>query len=154
MKSESLTTAVPDKRIIDFIKQQTVLTLATCLTGEPYCATCFFAYSEEFNALVFKSSAETLHISQALANSKVAGSVLPDKLVTGKVKGLQYSGSFLQPEGDMLNAMQKSYYKKYPFALPMKGILWAVVLTKLKFTDNTLGFGTKLKWNAQAGEKI
>ncbi|PWG82500.1 pyridoxamine 5'-phosphate oxidase family protein [Pararcticibacter amylolyticus] len=138
-----------DKRIVAFLQSQTVLTLATCTDGIPYCATCFYAYSEKYNSLIFKSSPETLHVVQGLENDKVAGSVLPDKLITGKVKGIQFSGSFVRATDPELPDLQKVYYKKYPFAMAIGGELWAVKLTRIKFTDNTLGFGKKLLWEAK-----
>lgn len=142
-----------DKRIVSFLQSTTVLTLATSEGNVPYCAACFYAYSEKYNSLIFKSSADTLHIIQGLNNRYVAGAVLPDRLVTGKVKGIQFAGTFCRAEGDRQDDLQKEYYKKYPFALAMGGDIWAVELTWIKFTDNTLGFGKKLIWQA-GGEAI
>lgn len=135
-----------DKRIVSFIQSQSVLTLATSAYNIPYCAPCFYAYSENANALVFKSSAETNHIVQGVENQHVAGAVLPDKLVTGKVKGIQFSGTLDKVDAAIQDDLQKVYYKKYPFALAMGGELWAIKLSWIKFTDNTLGFGTKVIW--------
>ncbi|RXF71717.1 hypothetical protein [Arcticibacter tournemirensis] len=135
-----------DKRIVAFIQSQSVLTIATSANNMPYCATCFYAYSENANALVFKSSAETTHIAQGIENRHVAGSVLPDKLVTGKVKGIQFSGILDRVDAAHQDDLQKVYYKKYPFALAMGGELWVIKLSWIKFTDNTLGFGTKVIW--------
>lgn len=144
---EAAITAI-DKRIVTFLQSQTVLTLAVSKDSSPYCATCFYAYSPEHNALIFKSSGETRHVVIGLENHSVAGSVLPDKLITGKVKGIQFSGLFEKPEGTVLSDLQKVYYRKYPFAMAMSGDLWIVRLGWVKFTDNTLGFGTKLTWSA------
>lgn len=143
-----------DERIVSFLRAQTVLTIATSDANIPYCATCFYAYSTEYNVLVFKSSPDTTHISQGLANCHVAGSVLPDKLITGKVKGIQYSGVFEKPGGELQAEVQKEYYKKYPFALAMGGDLWIIKLSWIKFTDNTLGFGKKLTWGELSQEGI
>lgn len=145
-------TTHPDKAIENFIQSQTALSIATSTNDIPYCATCFYAYAEEKQALIFKSGKETQHIMAALQNKQVAGTILPDKLVTGSVKGIQFNGVFIDPEGEMLDEARKIYYKKYPFALAFPGELWMVELHSIKFTDNTLGFGKKLKWERAVEE--
>ena len=135
-----------DNAISTFIKSQTALTIATCIDNVPFCATCFYAFSEKYNSLVFKSSRDTQHIKEALQNKFVAGTITPDKSEIGKIKGIQFSGVFIEPTGDQLDEAKKGYYKKYPFAIAFKGELWLINLTFIKYTDNTLGFGKKLKW--------
>lgn len=146
MKMKETESAQMDKKISAFIKAQTALTMATSVDAIPYCATCFYAYMEEENVLVFKSDAETKHIADALNNNQVAGSILVDKTEVGKIKGIQFNGTFFIPKDAQLKDAQKVYYFKYPYAAAMKGDLWAIELTSVKFTDNTLGFGKKLKW--------
>ncbi|WP_207533686.1 pyridoxamine 5'-phosphate oxidase family protein [Desertivirga arenae] len=135
-----------DERIVAFLKSQTAVSICTCSENIPYSCICFYAYSEEFNAMVFKSNEDTLHIRQALSNPLVSGSVLPDKLEKTRVRGLQLLGKFFKPEGEALGQLQRTYYKKYPIALTMKGELWAIELSSIKLTDNTLGFGKKIAW--------
>jgi uncharacterized protein YhbP (UPF0306 family) len=136
----------PHKAIETFIQSQTALSMATSTNDLPYCASCFYAYVVEKQALIFKSGKETQHIVAALHNKQVAGTILPDKLVTGSVKGIQFNGVFIEPEGAMLDEARKIYYQKYPFALAFSGELWMIELSSIKFTDNTLGFGKKLNW--------
>jgi uncharacterized protein YhbP (UPF0306 family) len=135
-----------DQRIRNFLHSSTNLTLATCINNLPNCASCFYAYNEELNMLVIKSSSETIHIQQALINPQVAGTILPDKLELTRIKGIQFSARLILPEGFMAEQSKKSYYKKFPFALAMSGELWTLQLTRIKMTDNTLGFGKKLIW--------
>ena len=146
MKMKATESAQMDKKISAFIKAQTALTMATSVDGIPYCATCFYAYMEEENVLVFKSDVDTKHIADALRNNQVAGSILVDKTEIGKIKGIQFNGIFLTPKDAQLKDAQKAYYFKYPYAAAMKGDLWVIELTSVKLTDNTLGFGKKLKW--------
>lgn len=148
MEQLSSKPAGPDQLITSFFKAQTVLTLATSSQEQPYCATCFYAYNEEYNMLVFKSSEHTAHIQQSLANNLVGGSVLPDKLQTGKIKGIQFKGRLVEPDSQCLSDLKKTYYAKYPFALAMSGEIWTIALNWIKFTDNTLGFGKKIKWES------
>jgi len=44
-----------DKRIIRFFRKHHVLTIATSNENEPWCASCFYVYLEEENAVVFTS---------------------------------------------------------------------------------------------------
>ncbi|EDM38568.1 hypothetical protein PBAL39_20885 [Pedobacter sp. BAL39] len=152
--------------ISDFLQSQTVMTMATAIMDEPYCAPCFFAYNATHQVLVFKSDRETNHVKNALSNAQVAGSVLPDQLVKGRVRGLQFSGVLMNianPENPSAAAevhppeayitladAKKSYYKKYPFALAIPGVIWIIRLHWIKFTDNTLGFGKKRIWELAA----
>lgn len=135
-----------DARIVSFLKQNTVLTLAVSKNNIPYCANCFYAYDEEKNTLVFKSKRETEHIRQALGNENVSGTILPNKLDLAKIQGVQFNGIFLKPRKELIKSLKKIYYAKYPFALTFIGEVWAVELTNVKFTDNTLGFGKKSEW--------
>lgn len=148
MEQPASKSAKPDQLIADFLKAQTVFTLATCEDDQPHCSTCFYAYSEQYNMIVFKSSEKTEHIRQVLLNNLVGGSVLPDKLQTGKIKGVQFKGKMFEPESQCLSDLKKTYYAKYPFALAMGGEVWVIQLSWIKFTDNTLGFGKKIKWES------
>lgn len=132
-----------NERIIDFIRTQTNLTIATCLDQVPYCASCFYTFYEDEPSFVFKSRSGTRHITEALKNPLVAGTIVPDRLIKGKVRGLQFQGKFRAANREEAAA----YYKKYTFAMAMPGDLWAIVPVEIKFTDNTLGFGTKINWS-------
>lgn len=140
------------ERIIVFLKSNTDFTIATCSNNIPYCANCFYAYDEEQNLIFFKSKIKTKHIRQALENNNVAGSITPDKLDTATIQGIQFNGNFIEPQNELLNRLKKMYYKKYSFAIALPGNLWAIKLSYIKMTDNTLGFGTTIEWSARNPE--
>lgn len=135
-----------DKHIVQFMKEQTVMTIATCNNNSPHCAMCFYVFIEDINAIVFKSKPSTTHVAEGLDNHLVAGTILPDKFSPGKTSGIQFNGVFKAAEGEMHNIAAKHYYLKYPFAAVVPGELWMVDLTKIVFTDATLGFGKKREW--------
>lgn len=135
-----------DERIMSFLSSQTNFTLAVSDNNKPYCANCFYAYDVERNRLVFKSKPETTHISIALKNPHVAGTITPDALDKTRIQGIQFSGMIVRALEDQPEAAKTVYYKKYPFALVITGELWVIRLQNLKFTDNKLGFGKKLNW--------
>ena len=135
-----------DKRIHSFIDEQKNLTFCTSVNNQPYGANCFYAFVEEEKLFVFKSDKTTKHISDALINEKVAGTILPDISKTGTLRGIQYVGKFVLLTDDLFEKAKKHYYKKFPFATIVPGELWALELYSIKMTDNTLGFGKKLHW--------
>ncbi|KAA3643652.1 MAG: hypothetical protein DWP98_13150 [Bacteroidetes bacterium] len=137
-----------DKRILSFIEESNVLSYCSCLDNSPHCASCFYSFckKEDNIYLVFKSDITTKHIQNALSNTLVAGTILPNKNKLSSVKGIQFSGIFSKVE-EGFSELKNSYYKSFPFALTMPGELWAIELTYIKMTDNSLGFGKKLKWN-------
>ena len=139
-----------EQKIISFIDGQKNLTFCTSVENIPQCASCFYAYMAEDNFIVFKSDEKTIHISNALINHKVAGTIIPDLDKTGTIKGIQFTGNFIIPTGELLEKAKKKYYSKYPFSLVIPGDLWVVEFVSIKMTDNTLGFGKKLAWEKEA----
>lgn len=127
-----------------------MLTIATFAGNEPWCANCFYGYLEEENSLVFTTDSDTRHGKEFLINSNVAGAVVLETLVIGKIRGIQFQGTVSEPEGDLLNKAKWVYLKKFPPAVLMDTHLWVVRLTMIKMTDNRLGFGKKLIWRASS----
>ncbi len=135
-----------DAQIENFIGSQKNMTLCTSINNTPECANCFYTFMPDGDYLIFKSKKTTGHVSHALVNNKVAGTILPDISKIGSIKGIQFSGVFLEPQEDLLEKAKKIYYSKFPLALGISGELWLIKLTYTKMTDNTLGFGKKLLW--------
>lgn len=137
---------LPEKRIVDFFQEHHVLTLATSFEEEPWCANCFYVYMPEENSLVFTSDMDTRHIQQASHNIFVAGSVVLETSIVGKIQGIQFQGIISQAAGDLHTKAERAYLKRFPIAMLMETTLWVVDLTYIKMTDNRLGFGKKLIW--------
>ena len=143
-----------DKKIQSFIESQKNMTFCTALDNVPYCASCFYAYTSEGNYIVFKSDEKSKHIINALSNNKIAGTIIPDLDKIGTIRGIQFTGKFIVPTGDLLDLAKKKYYSKFPFAVVVDGDMWALELTSIKMTDNTLGFGKKLNWEKTHSTKL
>ena len=135
-----------DKRITRFFRKHHVLTVATAVNNEPWCASCFYVYLEEENALVFTTDKSTRHGREFMENPMIAGSVVLETMIIGKIRGIQFQGLACEPEGALLEKAKKAYLKKFPPAILMDTHLWVVSLTYLKLTDNRLGFGKKIIW--------
>jgi uncharacterized protein len=136
-----------DSRVIRFFRKHHVLTVATSVDNEPWCANCFYAYLKEENALVFTTDYDTRHGQEFLKNSLVAGSVVLETMIVGRIRGIQFQGIVSEPEGDLLSRAKSAYLKRFPVAALMETRLWVVRLTYIKMTDNRLGFGKKLIWD-------
>ena len=135
-----------EKRIIRFFKKHHVLTIATALNNEPWCASCFYVYLEEENSLVFTTDPVTRHGQEFVRNPTVAGSVALETRIIGKIRGIQFQGIISEPKDDLLQKAKSSYLRKFPVAILMDTHLWVVELTLIKMTDNRLGFGKKIIW--------
>ncbi|MEN8122350.1 MAG: pyridoxamine 5'-phosphate oxidase family protein [Bacteroidota bacterium] len=138
----------PDKRIIEFINEHHVLTLATSNNNKAYCANCFYTYLEDENAFVFTSDLDTKHAQDALAQNHVAASIVLETKTVGKIQGIQLTGTMFQPETELKKKAKKAYLKSFPYAALMKTTLWVLQPTYIKMTHNVLGFGKKLVWGS------
>jgi len=135
-----------DNRIIRFLRKHHVLTIATTVDNEPWCANCFYVYLGEENALVFTTDTDTRHGKEFIKNPLVAGSVVLETMVIGRIRGIQFQGIVSEPQGELLSKVKSAYLKRFPVAALMDTRLWVVKLTYIKMTDNRFGFGKKLIW--------
>ncbi len=134
-----------DQRIVKFIKRHHVLTLATLSEGGPYCSNAFFAYDRERNQFIFTSSMETLHAQHMSKKPQVAASIVWETKLVGRIQGLQITGTVQRADSEA----QKRYIKRFPYTAVAELTLWSISPKTMKYTDNTLGFGTKLLWSAE-----
>lgn len=135
-----------DKRIIEFIGEHHVLTLATTVNNIPWCSSCFYVYLQEENMFVVTSDDKTRHVSEVRENPNTAANIVLETSAVGKIQGIQLSGKMYEPEGDLMKKAKKAYMKKYPFARLMDTQLWIIDVDYMKMTHNRLGFGKKLIW--------
>jgi uncharacterized protein len=141
--------AVPDKRIINFLKRHHVFNLATSFENNPWCCSCFYAFLEEVPAFIFTSDNETRHVAEFFKNPHAAGTVHLETWIIGKIKGIQFSGTIEPAENDKLHKARSAYLKKFPFAVLMDTKLWILKIDYIKMTDNKFGFGKKLIWQRE-----
>lgn len=138
-----------DKRIIKFIHQHHVLTLATASNNKPYCASCFYVYLETENAFVFTSDKETKHIKDVASQDNIAGAIALETTMVGKIRGVQFAGIIeeIKQGTNFYKMAKRAYIKRFPVAALAKLTLWKASVHFFKFTDNRLGFGKKIIWN-------
>jgi uncharacterized protein YhbP (UPF0306 family) len=136
-----------NENISDFLQKQTCATIC-CVDdqGKPYCFNCFYAFNSDLGMLYFKSSPDAYHSALMKKNPLIAGTVLPDKLNTLLVKGIQFEGEVLNERHSMFGQASANYHKKHPMAMAMSGDIWTVQINHIKMTDSTKGFGKKITW--------
>lgn len=135
-----------DKKILGFIQDHHVLTLATASNNSPYCCSCFYVFLEDKNMFVFTSDKDTKHVADIDENKKVAGAIVLETSIVGKIRGLQFTGLIEELKHDDFKMAKKVYLKKFPIARLAKLTLWGLTPGFMKLTDNRLGFGKKLIW--------
>jgi len=135
-----------DKRIVKFFRKHHVLTIATALNNEPWCANCFYVYLEDKNILAFTTDDNTRHGKEFKENPVVSGTVVLETPIIGKIRGIQFQGLVSEPEGEYLALVKRAYLKRFPVAMLMDTHLWMVELIHIKMTDNRFGFGKKIIW--------
>ncbi|MBE0515306.1 pyridoxamine 5'-phosphate oxidase family protein [Sulfurimonas sp.] len=132
-------------KIAKFLAKHHVLTLATSDGLELSACNLFYAYDAQKTSFVVASSDETEHIKNISKNSSVAGTVVLETKTVAKIEGVQFRGEFFELRDEELKRL---YFKTFPYALAMNPKLWQVKVDYFKLTDNTLGFGKKIIWQA------
>jgi uncharacterized protein YhbP (UPF0306 family) len=137
-----------EPRILEFISEHHVLTLAVSKYNLPWCAHCFYCYLPSRNLFVFTSDPDTRHISdiEGSGNNLVAAGVYLETRMVGKIRGLQMTGAMRRLEGTELKEGKRAYLATFPVARLTKLHLWGLEPDLMKLTDNRLGFGKKLIW--------
>ncbi|MFH1296824.1 MAG: hypothetical protein ABIJ04_06070 [Bacteroidota bacterium] len=137
-----------DNRILTFIRQHHVLSLAVSRDNIPWCCSCFYCYLPGQNLFIFTSDPDTRHVQDFLSGEEglVAGTIALETRVTGKIRGVQFAGTMHRLTGEELKVARQEYLNNFPIARLTKLYLWGVKPTILKLTDNRLGFGKKLEW--------
>lgn len=135
-----------DRKIRSFLGRHHLLTISVVSGDGPWCASCFYAYSESDNAFVVSSASETRHGQAMAENPHVALSVALETRMVGKIQGIQVEAVARRAD----ERDRSIYLGKFPYAAVVPDLeLWHIEPRMMKFTDNTLGFGRKLIWRAQ-----
>ncbi|MCX6249345.1 MAG: hypothetical protein NTX61_01190 [Bacteroidetes bacterium] len=139
------------ERILKFISEHHIFTLAVSEERGPWCATCFYTYIKERNQFIFTSEPDTRHIIslEREGTYAAAGAIALETKMIGKIRGIQFTGEMKKPEGNDFNNVKAAYLKTFPIARFATLYLWTLVPDYIKMTDNRLGFGKKLIWKTE-----
>tara|TARA_B100000700_G_scaffold316069_1_gene405003 strand:- start:823 stop:1239 length:417 start_codon:yes stop_codon:yes gene_type:complete len=137
-----------DKRIVKFIQEHYLLTLATSNENLAYCCSVYYVYNKKENSLIFSSEISTKHVQDFIKNPNVAGSIALETKLVENIQGVQLLGVISELKEEELDAAKKIYVKAFPYAKNLRTHLWEMKLNFIKMTHNQLVFGTKLIWEA------
>ena len=133
-------------KIEAFIAKHHVMTLATSRENSPQACNLFYTYLPDTVVFIVASNPSTEHMGNVETNDAVAGTIVLETKTVGKIEGLQFKAR-------MRRAFQEeaaAYFRAFPYAKVMNPVLWAIVPSDMKLTDNRLGFGKKLMWTRDA----
>lgn len=134
-----------DDRIIDFLSNNHLLSLATSKENIPHACNCYYVYDQTQQVLIFSSDPKTTHANHFLDNPNVSASISKDNIDYKKIQGIQLTGVVHSIQKD-LDRYTEVYSNKFPFAKNMPLSLWFLEIISVKMTDNNLGFGNKINW--------
>ena len=137
-------------KIADFLEKQTSASIS-CVSevNEPYSFSCFFVYNHKKNLLYYKSSPAAYHSRILSKRPKVAGTILPNKLNTLFIKGVQFTGEVLPDNHPLCKDASNKYHFKLPMASAIPGIVFTIQLNEMRMTNNNLGIIQKLSWQRE-----
>lgn len=131
-------------KVFAYLTDHHVLTLAAAHDGDLWCASCFYVFSEEQRSFFIMTEDSTRHAQLMLAQARISGTVSDQTANVAKIRGFQFSATAHPLNGEERSAAKKLYCRRFPIALAAKAPIWRLQIDYGKFTDNTLGFGTKI----------
>lgn len=137
-----------DERILEFIKNEQVLSWAMIDEKGVYTASAFYAFDEKNLAFIIASHEDTKHIKLASKNSSIAVNIAKESKIAF-LKGVQAKAEF-----KIANKEQTEiYFSKFSFAkLDKSAKIYALELFWLKLTNNALGLSKKLEFSKKKNE--
>ncbi len=141
------------KAIVAYLKKQHVLSMCVGDAQSLWCANCFYALNEAEMTLYMLTDHGTRHGTLLAQYRHVAGTISDQTITVSLIKGVQYSGEMTVLSGPQADEARKLYTSRFPLAKIASTPIWQLRLDEIKFTNNKLGFGTKLSWVREAGNK-
>lgn len=131
-----------DERILEFIKNEQLLSWAMIDEKGVYTASAFYVFDEKNLTFIIASHEDTKHIRLASENSSIALNIAKESKIAF-LKGVQAKAEFKMASKEQM----KIYFSKFPFAkLDKSAKIYALELFCLKFTDNTLSLIKKIEF--------
>ncbi|MDQ0325894.1 uncharacterized protein YhbP (UPF0306 family) [Rhodopseudomonas julia] len=142
-------TALPDQRINEFLVSHHVLALACADGQDVWAANCFYLWLPQSASFVILTDGSTRHAEMMLARRQVAGCVAGQPEKVEDIKGVQFSARTTRLPDAAAPSVRTLYEERFPVASKMPAPVWLLEADFLKYTDNSLGFGTKILWSRQ-----
>ncbi len=131
-----------DKNIVSFIKEHHLLSCSLAYKDKTYSFSAFYIFTEDTKRFIISSKEETLHVKLLKKNPNVSGIIHLETKTVGKIQGLQYVGKIEEAN----DKEKREYLLAYPYASILNPTYYRIIIKYIKYTDNRLGFGTKLEF--------
>lgn len=135
-----------ENRIVQFIKDHKVMTMATCADDQPYCSVLFYSFDEKQEVLYYLSKLSSRHAKELQANHRVSGSIIRGENNIVKLQGIQFIGTCDLVDQKFIGEAKRHFLSEHPYAVFGTDVIWCLRLEWIKMTDNTIGFGKKIIW--------
>lgn len=136
-------------KLINFLHQQHIVSFTASDQQQLWSAICFYCFDEQQQRLIILTKPDTTHGQLMLKNNQISGTIFKNELNPMKLQGIQFLGQAQMLTDKQAEDAKAIYYQRFPYARAMPSPVWQIQLQQIKFTDNTLGFGTKLLWNRE-----
>lgn len=93
------------------------------------------------------SDPKSKHSVLSLENNRVAGTINSQPSHILSIKGVQYSGTASLVDHETQQHAYDLYTERFPIAKIKSLPIWEIKIDRLKFTNNSMGFGKKLVWS-------
>ena len=135
--------------VIRFLQQKHIVSFSVFADQEMWSAICFYVFDHTRQRLILLTKHETRHAGLMRKNPLVTGTVIHESTTVAKLQGVQFTGEISLLKTEEKQTALELYYSRFPYSRVMKSPVWQIVLTEVKFTDNTLGFGKKTHWERE-----
>jgi len=154
----------PLDQVAGYLRSHHVMTLATCVNGDPWAAAVFYA-SDGFK-LFFLSSPTSRHSLNLSRNMRVAATIQEDYSDWLTIKGVQLEGAASEIQGEEEQVARRLYGDKFPvigklaqapavIIKAMAKVRWyQLVPQRLFFIDNSAGFGRRVEIDVTAAPSV
>lgn len=155
---------VSRRRVLTYLKDHNVATLATCGDDGPWAAAVF--YVNRGSTLYFLSSPKTRHCDHLKQNQRVAVTIQEDYRDWLDIKGIQLEGVVTELSGAEETLARRLYGGKFPvvgllaqapaaIVKALAKVRWfRIVPTRLYFVDNSQGLGNREEIPLPLGEEV
>jgi len=138
------------QEIWDFVQDNHVLSATAAWNEELWSVNLFYTSDQNNDCVWVMTDENTRHGEMMSKNNAISGTISSQEANIHLLKGIQFSGTIeLINDGNTYKEGLKLYQKRFPIAHLHKKALWKLSFIKIKLTNNTLGFGTKLMWEKE-----
>lgn len=137
-----------EKELIwQFISAYHVVSITAQSNQQMWSANAFYIPDFGRDSIYIMSNTATRHARMMQQHPIISGTISDQVSDVGNLKGLQFAASAEEiADSEMIEKVQALYVARFPIAEKMQDTLWKISFLEMKYTDNSVGFGTKYIW--------